>query len=149
MIERVVIQTNSSGFADTEAFVEHVCDHFGITFEFGIVSSSVLSAVAAISHMQDDAQLAIEMGECEGGVYCKISSESPIPADLLSSELPDEPDMIKDNVFTIHCLADLVTVSDDNKTLRMDFILQGVASPYACQRQQTLKKYFASRVVEA
>lgn len=149
MVERVVIQTNTTGFAQAEAYVEHVCDHFGIMEEFGIVSSAVLAAISAISSLSDDARLNIEMGDCEGGIYCQIESDHPITQELMSVDIPNEGDKIGESAFAVQNFADVVTLSDDAHVLRMEFFLDGVESPFARQRQQVLKKYFASHVVEA
>ena len=151
MKETLVIQSDIEGYAQAEAFVERVCTEMCADNEFGIISMAILQSITvAITYANGDdsaCQLQLECGSCTGGMYFMMHNESHAYDYTYDERKPI--DGVGQMLYTINRLADLTIMSDDRHTLRLEFMLKGVESPYSRHRQKVLKKFHSIHIVEA
>ncbi|MBQ7280728.1 MAG: hypothetical protein IJR13_08440 [Bacteroidales bacterium] len=151
MKESLVIQSDSNGYAQAEAFVERMCGQLYADNEFGIISMATLQAVSlAIVHANgenSDCQIELECGSCKGGMFFQLTNNANAIDYTYRADMPlDGANQMK---YTISRLADAVQMSDDGHCLRLEFNLHGIESPYARQRQHVLQKFHDVHIVEA
>ncbi|MBQ0016481.1 MAG: ATP-binding protein [Bacteroidales bacterium] len=151
MIKNIVIQSSNEGIVAADAFVEALCDELHLQNLQGTITLAVAQAVKnAIFHgNKGDASktVSIACDYCRGGIYFQVSDHGDgfdyERYGLLTSD--DEGT----GIFIIKTLVDKMEYSDGGRTLRLEFLLDGIDSSMAMSRRKSLQYFYNKTSVEA
>ena len=146
-MEQFVIQSNSSGIAQLEQFISHLCDEKHVLNHQAIIWIAVEAAVdnAIVHGNQGDASkfVVIESGDCEGGVYFSISDQG---AGFNPSTTEEGGGM---GLSLMRMLADKVLFNSTGNMVRLEFYIRGIDRELALERFALLKQYYSLKTIEA
>ncbi len=147
MIESFVIQSDKANLPVVEERLFHFCRECNVGRYYSAVSVATLQAVDnAIVHgnrEDSDKPVAVTFGTCRGGICVEVADQGigfdyarfgNLPTDETSGE----------GIFVMHSLADKVEYSDGGRTVRLEFVVEGIDPADALERVSVLRQHFAT-----
>ena len=145
MIEKTVIQNDSSAVRSVEDYIAAVCYNYHAT-----IAVPVLGVVQAMigDYSADMGSIVLQSDYCREGVFFNITSS----ADCFRREdqgIEASPTPLSDSLSLAGMLADEMRVLDDGRTLQLIFHLRGIAARETERRKSVLEKFYSKVLVEA
>lgn len=152
MAESLIVQSNEEGLCEIEGFLERSFDTYHVAHYAATITVPVLQAVQnAIHHGNSNAadkHVRIEVGHCQGGIFFEVTDEGTgFDFDAYLSR--PESSRQGRGLFLISSLSDRFSYSNEGRTLRMEFEIDGVYADDAVLRAESLSYFFHHEVVEA
>lgn len=157
-MERISIQSDMKYIGEVERFIDSVCDHMNIHNYAATISVSLMAAVKnaiAVAPVDDNANMIdVRCDNCRGGICFSVSAEglpfasvdSSKPVSLENESVPSD---CEDNLFLMESLSDRIKITEQGRTVEMVFLINGIRTSRAMERQMTLQNYFAPKLVHA
>ena len=144
MNESLIIQSNIVNLPYVEERLFHFCSECNVGNYYSTVSMAVLQAVErAIScdeELSKTDNILIEMGNCRGGVFFEVKGAAPvfvISETVAKNNYPDDK-----SFFIIKSLSDRMFLSDDGKSIRLEFDVNGIDPADALERVSVVQSHF-------
>lgn len=150
MIEKTVIQNDSSAIRSVEDYIAAVCYENHLDNYHATISVPVLGVVQAMigDYSADMGSIVLQSDYCREGVFFNITSS----ADCFRREdqgIEASPTPLSDSLSLAGMLADEMRVLDDGRTLQLIFHLRGIAARETERRKSVLEKFYSKVLVEA
>jgi hypothetical protein len=150
MIEKTVIQNDSSAVRSVEDYIAAVCYENHLDNCHATIAVPVLGVVQAMigDYSADMGSIVLQSDYCREGVFFNITSS----ADCFRREdqgIEASPTPLSDSLSLAGMLADEMRVLDDGRTLQLIFHLRGIAARETERRKCVLEKFYAKVLVEA
>jgi len=157
-MERISIQSDMKYMGEVERFIDTVCDQMNIHNYAATISVSLMAAVKnaiAVAPVDDNVnKIEVCCDHCRGGIRFSVSGEghpfatvdASKPVSLEDNSLPSEREA---NLFLMESLSDRIKTLDDGRTIEMVYLINGIRTSRAMERQMTLQNYFAPKLVHA
>lgn len=155
-MEKISIQSDISDLVVLERYVDSVCDQMNVHNYAATLSMSLMAAVkkaiSSTSDSPDNNMIDIVCDHCRGGIcftvtgpgYPFASLGNDLSTLLLSSEQPMEQDA---DFFLMKSLSDYTEVLEEGRGVRLIYLINGIRTSKALERQMVLKKFFVSKMV--
>ena len=150
MIEKTVIQNDSSAVRSVEDYIAVVCYENHLDNYHATIAVPVLGVVQAMigDYSADMGSIVLQSDYCREGVFFNITSS----ADCFRREdqgIEASPTPLSDSLSLAGMLADEMRVLDDGRTLQLIFHLRGIAARETERRKSVLEKFYSKVLVEA
>lgn len=150
MIEKTVIQNDSSAVRSVEDYIAAVCYENHLDNYHATIAVPVLGVVQAMigDYSADMGSIVLQSDYCREGVFFNITSS----ADCFRREdqrIEASPTPLSDSLSLAGMLADEMRVLDDGRTLQLIFHLRGIAARETERRKSVLEKFYSKVLVEA
>lgn len=150
MIEKTVIQNDSSAVRSVEDYIAAVCYENHLDNYHATIAVPVLGVVQAmiVDYSADMGSIVLQSDYCREGVFFNITSS----ADCFhreDQEIEASPTPLSDSLSLAGMLADEMRVLDDGRTLQLIFHLRGIAARETERRKSVLEKFYSKVLVEA
>ena len=150
MIEKTVIQNDSSAIRSVEDYIAAVCYENHLDNYHATIAVPVLGVVQAMigDYSADMGSIVLQSDYCREGVFFNITSS----ADCFRREdqgIEASPTPLSDSLSLAGMLADEMRVLDDGRTLQLIFHLRGIAARETERRKSVLEKFYSKVLVEA
>lgn len=150
MIEKTVIQNDSSAVRSVEDYIAAVCYENHLDNYHATIAVPVLGVVQAMigDYSADMGSIVLQSDYCREGVFFNITSS----ADCFRREdqgIEASPTPLSDSLSLADMLADEMRVLDDGRTLQLIFHLRGIAARETERRKSVLEKFYSKVLVEA
>lgn len=150
MIEKTVIQNDSSAVRSVEDYIAAVCYENHLDNYHATIAVPVLGVVQAMigDFSADMGSIVLQSDYCREGVFFNITSS----ADCFRREdqgIEASPTPLSDSLSLADMLADEMRVLDDGRTLQLIFHLRGIAARETERRKSVLEKFYSKVLVEA
>ena len=150
MIEKTVIQNDSSAVRSVEDYIAAVCYENHLDNYHATIAVPVLGVVQAMigDYSADMGSIVLQSDYCREGVFFNITSS----ADCFRREdqgIESSPTPLSDSLSLADMLADEMRVLDDGRTLQLIFHLRGIAARETERRKSVLEKFYSKVLVEA
>lgn len=151
-MEKIIIQSDIDKIPEVERFVDAVCDSYNINNYVATISMSLLQAVEnAIIHGNgsDPAKhVTIESDFCKGGVYFKVTDEGVGFDFKRYGSIPDTEEQ-GTGIYLMRTLSDKMTFSDNGRTVRLEYVIDGIDASHALERIVVLHNFYSPKMVNA
>lgn len=151
-MEKLIIQSDTSNLIEVERFVSAVCDTCNINNYAAAISMSLLQAVEnAIVHGNGNdvaKRVTITSDLCKGGVFFTVSDEGCGFDFQKYGEIP-EGEGSGMGIYLMKTLSDGLSFSDGGRTVRLDFVINGIEASRALERIVALRNFYAPHFVNA
>lgn len=151
-MEKLIIQSDTSNLIEVERFVSAVCDTCNINNYAAAISMSLLQAVEnAIVHGNGSdvaKRVTITSDLYKGGVFFTVSDEGCGFDFQKYGEIP-EGEGSGMGIYLMKTLSDGLSFSDGGRTVRLDFVINGIEASRALERIVALRNFYAPRFVNA
>lgn len=145
MNESFVIQSDIANLPFVEERVFHFCQECHVGNYYATVSVAALQAVEnAIVHgngAEATKKVCVELGNCRGGLYVEVRDEGEGFDFGRFGSL--ESDGEGNGIFVMKSLADKMSYSDGGRTVRLEFVVNGIDPADALERVAVVQSYFA------
>lgn len=146
MIESFVIQSDKSNMATVEERLFHFCREYNVGRYYSAVSVATLQAVenAIVHGNREDAtkSVALTFGTCRGGIFTEVTDQG-LGFDFSRFGKFPSDESAGEGIFVMHSLADNVSYSDGGRTVRLEFVVEGIDPAEALERVSVLRQHFA------
>lgn len=144
MNESFVIQSDIANLPYVEERVFHFCQECHVGNYYAAVSVAAMQAVEnAIIHgngSDDTKKVSIELGNCRGGLFVEVKDEGRGFDFGRFGSLEKEGE--GNGIFVMKSLADKMSYSDGGRTVRMEFVVNGIDPADALERVAVLQSHF-------
>ncbi|MBR1834855.1 MAG: hypothetical protein IJ785_05050 [Bacteroidales bacterium] len=150
MIEKIVIQNDSSAIRKVEDYIAAVCYENHLDNYHATIAVPVLSIVRAVVDRQtaDIGSMVLQSDYCREGVFFNITSSSDCFHQNVQG-YESSPTLLADSLSLAAMLTDEMRVLDDGRTLQLIFHLRGIASRETERRKNVLERFYSTVLVEA
>lgn len=150
MIEKTVIQNDSSAVRSVEDYIAAVCYENHLDNYHATIAVPVLGVVQAMigDYSANMGSIVLQSDYCREGVFFNITSS----ADCFHREdqgIEASHTPLSDSLSLAGMLADEMRVLDDGRTLQLIFHLRGIAARETERRKSVLEKFYSKVLVEA
>ena len=150
-METLIIQSDKNNIIDVEHFVTAVCDNYNINNYAATISMSLLQAVdnAIVHGNKSDSHktVTIVADRCKGGVYFTVSDQGEGFDYRQAGSIPSCDGNKGTGLFLMNTLSDKMSFSDNGRTVRLDFFVNGISASHALERVMSLHRFYAPTVV--
>lgn len=151
-MKQIVIQSNKENIVRAEELVYDICDEYNVQNYIGIITVAVMHAIENAmchgNHHDPSKNVTIEWGACKGGLYFQITDQGD-GFDFSSFKSFPESTSRGEGVFMMTVLADKVEYTNEGRSVRLEFKIEGIDKSDCDERCETLMNFFNKTLVNA